>query len=329
MRYGHACSIVAVLCVAAMVQNAAGQAVNPDAPRVATLILQPAPLDSGAKYALLPPAAELKDGDAAVFYKQAIEALPVKVAQMSSQEWRKVPPESLPQEQAEALMQQAQRSLQLVAQGTMCKNRTSTGQSDLSADLSTIRQIAFLLRVRLHLEIEQKRYEDAIGTIRTALAMGRHLGEGPTVIEGLVGVAIEEMTLQRIEDLAQAPGAPNLLPALKALPEPLIDMEKAIANESPNPNDEATKRIRQITQRLSSTVAGLQCIEALRHYAATHNHQLPARLSDITDVQLPNDPATEKPFVYRLEGSKAVLEVSAPKGGRPKDGVRYEITVAP
>jgi hypothetical protein len=51
-------------------------------------------------------------------------------------------------------------------------------------------------------------------------------------------------------------------------------------------------------------------------------------LSDISDLQLPNDPATDKPIAYRLEGSKAILEVSAPKGGEARDGMRYEITIA-
>jgi len=75
-------------------------------------------------------------------------------------------------------------------------------------------------------------------------------------------------------------------------------------------------------------VAALQCVEALRHYAASHRGQLPQQLSEITGVQVPVDPGTGKPFAYRYDGSKAVLEVSAPKGGTPRDSTRYEITVA-
>jgi hypothetical protein len=80
--------------------------------------------------------------------------------------------------------------------------------------------------------------------------------------------------------------------------------------------------------RLEGDVAALQCLEALRHYAASHSGQLPKQLSEITGVQVPADPGTGKPFAYRYDGSKAVLEVSAPKGGTPRDSTRYEITVA-
>jgi hypothetical protein len=80
--------------------------------------------------------------------------------------------------------------------------------------------------------------------------------------------------------------------------------------------------------RLDGEVAALQCIEALRHYAATHNGQLPSQLSEITGVQVPGDSSTSPPFAYRYDGSKAVLQVPVPKGGTPRDSTRYEITVA-
>ena len=52
-------------------------------------------------------------------------------------------------------------------------------------------------------------------------------------------------------------------------------------------------------------------------------------LLDAEDAEeVPDDPVTERPFIYRHEGSKTVLEVSAPKGGRPRDAVHYELTVA-
>ena len=54
----------------------------------------------------------------------------------------------------------------------------------------------------------------------------------------------------------------------------------------------------------------------LRHYAATHDGQLPTELSDITSVELPNDPVTQKPFMYHRDGTKAVLEMGVPEGGR-------------
>ena len=43
----------------------------------------------------------------------------------------------------------------------------------------------------------------------------------------------------------------------------------------------------------------------------------------------PDNPVTQQPFPYELHGTRAVLEVPAPKGGAPRDAVRYEIVVAP
>jgi hypothetical protein len=53
-------------------------------------------------------------------------------------------------------------------------------------------------------------------------------------------------------------------------------------------------------------------VEALRLYAARHNGQLPKELGDVTEVPLPDDPWTGKPFVYRLSGERATLEATPP-----------------
>jgi hypothetical protein len=79
--------------------------------------------------------------------------------------------------------------------------------------------------------------------------------------------------------------------------------------------------------RLEREIAALQIIEALRLHAAAHDGQLPGSLSDISSVPIPNNPATGKPFEYRLTGKTAVLELP------PSDGVnagnrRFEIQMA-
>jgi hypothetical protein len=325
------CSTALVLGAAATPQGRASERQDPNTPRVVTLVLQPAQLDAqGKKIVLLPSAADLKDGDAVGFYKKAVESLSAKWSPNESQEWRSLlSSKELPKDKVQAAVQRAQASLQLAAQGATSKTCNWTpGQSDLGDSFAAVRQLGILLCLRARLEISQRRYEDAIATIRTSLAMARHVGDSPTLIQSLVGGAMAEVTLARVADLAQAPSAPNLLAGLQALPQPLVDPEKAIASEGLALDDETAQRTRQIKIRQASTIASLQCIEALRHYAAMHKNQLPAELGDIADVQLPHDPVTAKPFSYRIEGSKAILETAPPKGGRPRDGVRYDITVA-
>ena len=59
--------------------------------------------------------------------------------------------------------------------------------------------------------------------------------------------------------------------------------------------------------RIDRHVAVLRVIEALRLHAAAHNGALPESLSQITEVPVPNDPATGEPFIYRAADSAAIL----------------------
>jgi hypothetical protein len=62
----------------------------------------------------------------------------------------------------------------------------------------------------------------------------------------------------------------------------------------------------------------LRCIEALRHHAARHDGRLPERLEQITEVPLPIDPVSGKPFSYKLDGNTATLEGAIAVGKRKR-----------
>ncbi len=74
-------------------------------------------------------------------------------------------------------------------------------------------------------------------------------------------------------------------------------------------------------------MAALRVIESLRMYAAEHGGGLPKKLDEITAVPVPPNPATGKPFVYRLDGPTAVLELP-PSDGLYSGNRRYEIQIA-
>jgi hypothetical protein len=61
--------------------------------------------------------------------------------------------------------------------------------------------------------------------------MGRHVAQGQTLVNGLVGLAIVEMMSKRVEDWCQQPGAPNLYWALTWLPQPVVDMSPGVEFE--------------------------------------------------------------------------------------------------
>jgi hypothetical protein len=77
--------------------------------------------------------------------------------------------------------------------------------------------------------------------------------------------------------------------------------------------------------RLERKIAAMRVIEALRLYAAGHDGQLPEKLSDVTEVPVPLDPGTGKPFEYQRDKDAAALiapplnvqsYISAPTGQR-------------
>lgn len=59
---------------------------------------------------------------------------------------------------------------------------------------------------------------------------------------------------------------------------------------------------------LKRRIQSLRVIEAVRHYLATHNRQLPARLEDIEGLAIPDDPLTDLPFEWMVEGETATLK---------------------
>src|SRR5262249_48165694 len=69
----------------------------------------------------------------------------------------------------------------------------------------------------------------------------------------------------------------------------------------------AGQRGLQARPRLDRRIAALRCVEAVRLHAAAHGGRWPGRLADVADVPVPPDPATGKPFDYRVEDDRAYL----------------------
>lgn len=64
---------------------------------------------------------------------------------------------------------------------------------------------------------------------------------------------------------------------------------------------------------LDRKVAALRVVEAIRLFAS-ETGKLPSSLDEIKSVPVPANPATGKPFEYRLEGDTAVLHAPMPEG---------------
>jgi hypothetical protein len=106
-----------------------------------------------------------------------------------------------------------------------------TGIALLLPDIQNFREVATLLAVRARLEMATGDLDAALATLQTGFALARHVQEGPTLIQALVGLAIAQVMLTQLEELIQQPGAPNLYWALTSLPRPFGDLRKPLGGE--------------------------------------------------------------------------------------------------
>jgi len=305
------------------------------------------PPEAANKLRLWPEPEKLIAADAVPLYALAVQSLPgdLKEEQIEQiRQWLGSPPNGLPLDEVQAVLQRLGPALKLIEQAAQCSqcNWPAVTPPAMPVNLREYRTLAHALALKARFEIAQGRYDQAAIAIRTGLVAAKQIGEGPTLIQGTVGVAIGALTLRQVEEFVQGAVAPNIYEALRQLPKPLVDLNKAVAIEMANLKSDPKLNVltRQIMERqikpahdralltmkkLDRQAAALQCIEALRLYAGTHNGSLPEKLSEITQAQVPDDPIIGKPFGYSRMGANAVLEAPLPEGGNAKDAMRYEL----
>lgn len=297
------------------------------------------------KYSLMPKADKLTDADAVPLYEKAVQATPVDPRQEKQiQDWLALPPEQLPQKQVEEFIQANIESLRLVARAARCRqcNWPEWEPGTDPPDMKGYRKLGFLVRLWMRLEVVRGQYDSALLAIQTGFGMARHVGQGPTIVQALVGTAIAGLTCREVELFIRGKDSPNLYWALANLPRPFIDMAKAIENEQAGAGgvrnlllrkqskqvlDPALARIMRMQERFGNNLNVLQSVEAIRHYAATHDGRLPEKSGDITDLEFPNDVTTDKPLEYRRTARGAVVQSAIPEGGDAADMTRYEIVL--
>jgi hypothetical protein len=78
--------------------------------------------------------------------------------------------------------------------------------------------------------------------------------------------------------------------------------------------------------RFDRRIAALRCLEALRLQAEANEGKWPASLKEVTEVPVPNDPVTGKPFVYQRNGDRATLaSPNAEDKTLPVQALTYEL----
>jgi len=311
--------------------------------REAKLVIWPAKLSEDANEHSLLPKQDLSDKDAVPLYEQAIKELPKDSNMDDIRQWLNLPLEQFPQEQAEKTLQQYMESLRLVARAARCEgcDWPEYKPGAQPATQSRCRNLAFVIGLWARLEISRGGYDGAMAAMQTGFGMARHLGQTPIIVQALIGVAVGALMCRDVEHFVQGENAPNLYWALENLPEPFIDIEKAIESEKHAHLEQVTndalrkqfeqqiepahERVRIVAKRLDSNLNALQCVEAIRLYAAKREGQLPDKLSDIAEVEVPDDPLTGESFEYRRTAAGAVLTAEPTQGGTEKDAIHYEL----
>jgi hypothetical protein len=236
------CAAVLPLVPLAVALGAA--APPPDAPPVPTVAmsLHPAAEPQPAlRYTLLPAVAELETGNAATLYHRVlageINFLMQPGVAVQVDNWLKTPIKDLPRAEVRGLVAGPQlRELDVASRQSYCdweflNKLRRGGYSTLFGEIQKIRQIPQWLGARARLEMADGKPEQALETVKSILALARHLGEHPSVIGNLVGLAIAQIALNQLDDLVQQPGCPNLYWALTNLPSPLVDLRRGLQSE--------------------------------------------------------------------------------------------------
>ena len=105
------------------------------------------------------------------------------------------------------------------------------GFSTLMPEVQKMRELASVLNVRMRYEIATKDFEKAAYSARTFFGLVQSFETHPTLIAALVGLAIEAICLNRLEEMIQQPGCPNLYWSLTEIPFEAVNMRTAIQGE--------------------------------------------------------------------------------------------------
>jgi hypothetical protein len=209
--------------------------------RVVRLTVRPAAASTPAlRYHLLPELRETQPGNAALLYYRSFAPewatytrpkIAEKLAGLDLKPGQKPPAEFRWVLDARFLEDVDRGARRAYCDWEMTERLREQGIAMLLPDMQSMRQIARVLQLRARFEIFDAKPEQARHTLQTGLMLGRHVSEGPTLIQSLVGVAITTIMLNEVEQWIGRPDAPNLYWPLTDLPRPYIDLRRPLQGE--------------------------------------------------------------------------------------------------
>jgi hypothetical protein len=247
---------MALLLLVAARWPSGASAQPPPGPQGTVMTLRPAAEPVPAlKYRLVPEQIKLVPGNAAIFYHRGVTimsetfgrlrakekaqpgAFPHSLEMLASDTWLSCPIGEIQRDKARKYLEPFQDALKEVELGAFrstCDwefDQRKEGGSLQVPELQEMRALNRLMKLKVRVAILDGQTDEAMHWIETGFAMGRHISQGPLMIQALIGIAISRNFTQCLEELIQAPGCPSLYWALVDRPRPFIDMRRAMEGE--------------------------------------------------------------------------------------------------
>ncbi len=129
------------------------------------------------------------------------------------------------------LVQLHESALKTYCDWDMLAKLRKEGVAMLLPDIQGMREFSRALAFDCRVHLKKGEIDKALEDIRTGLTLSHHLGEGPTLIQGLVAVAAGSMMFPRIDEMITHEKSPNLYWALTSLPQPLVSFRTGLGGE--------------------------------------------------------------------------------------------------
>lgn len=200
------------------------------------------------KYSLLPTLREKTPGNAALAYHRAFTTRPTaKIGDEAKQNetaTTKFEGSAIQKINASKLEQHLQpystlfQELDKASHCDRCEwellppRGSNDGMGVIFQQIGPAREAIQYLGLKVKLELKQNHYIEAAKWLTVGFQTAKHHGEAGALIQMLVGLAMENTLLERVEDWIARPDSPNLYWALTALPRPLIDSRIAFEGEA-------------------------------------------------------------------------------------------------
>jgi hypothetical protein len=211
-----------------------------------TLTANPAPAVV-LHLALLPELREQVPGNAAPLYRQAADLLG-KIPETAGErtglqtvmyKWESMPLDQLPRDEVRKVLALYKEPLELLDKATRSEycdwelaERLRVGgfNADLG-DMQKLRNASVVFGIKAKLELADNRPDRAVHTLRGAYILGKRVGESPTLICHLIGIALTTRANNLLEQVLAHPRTPNLSWSLASLPQPFMDCRKSFEGE--------------------------------------------------------------------------------------------------